>query len=441
MAKNITVEKLDPFECKIRQGGVKALRPCLSYEYEHWSQAQFGYKNKIKRQNLILKGGLFLTGWLPRVQEFCEKKGINLTVVDNTKGIITLPKSEKPKLEGITFRNDQLYALEQIRQNHRGIIKFPTASGKSIIACGIISMYPKAKALVLAHTKTIISQLREDIDKFGLTDRAEVTTVQSYRNKEVEDKYDIIIVDETHHAGNRNGMYANVLRQTLAPIRVGLTATAPNNQGNRLIMEGLFGPIIAELSIQEASSMGILAKPKIILKKIPYNSRIKQLRKYSDAYYYGIINNRARNRQVILDTKEALANGETVLILITNIEHGDNLVDMANRIYGLDLVFVQGKTEADLRTQVRHNLESKDTKCAIATAVFKEGFNVKSLDVVINAGGGKSELGTLQIIGRGLRKTDEKEEVKIIDYFDPSNRYLIDHFGHRLTLYFDNGWL
>ena len=48
---------------------------------------------------------------------------------------------------------------------------------------------------------------------------------------------------------------------------------------------------------------------------------------------------------------------------------------------------------------------------------------------------------TLQAIGRGLRKTDDKEFVKILDYFNPNPHYLIDHFGRRLGLYFRESWL
>jgi len=60
---------------------------------------------------------------------------------------------------------------------------------------------------------------------------------------------------------------------------------------------------------------------------------------------------------------------------------------------------------------------------------------------VFNAGGGKDELPVLQTIGRGLRRTDEKDKVIIYDFFDPSHPYLISHFGQRVTLYMDNGWL
>ena len=80
-------------------------------------------------------------------------------------------------------------------------------------------------------------------------------------------------------------------------------------------------------------------------------------------------------------------------------------------------------------------------KCVICTAVWKEGVNIPELNVVINAAGGKSELVTLQTIGRGLRKTENKSELIIYDFFDNSHHYLVDHFGHRFCLYSDMGWI
>jgi superfamily II DNA or RNA helicase len=77
----------------------------------------------------------------------------------------------------------------------------------------------------------------------------------------------------------------------------------------------------------------------------------------------------------------------------------------------------------------------------IATAVWKEGINIPSLDVVINAAGGKSEIQTLQSIGRGLRRTEEKLQVIVVDFFDATHKMLIAHFGERVSLYFDLGWM
>ena len=55
-------------------------------------------------------------------------------------------------------------------------------------------------------------------------------------------------------------------------------------------------------------------------------------------------------------------------------------------------------------------------------------------------GGGKEARKILQEIGRGLRKTDDKDHVEIIDFFNPSHKFLIEHFGMRFCEYLDNKW-
>jgi len=80
-------------------------------------------------------------------------------------------------------------------------------------------------------------------------------------------------------------------------------------------------------------------------------------------------------------------------------------------------------------------------KCIICTSVWKEGLNFPELNVVINAAGGKSEIMTLQALGRGLRVTEKKKFLIFYDIFDPSSRFTVEHFGERLCLYMDNNWI
>jgi superfamily II DNA or RNA helicase len=59
-----------------------------------------------------------------------------------------------------------------------------------------------------------------------------------------------------------------------------------------------------------------------------------------------------------------------------------------------------------MRVIIKNKLINKEVRCVIATTVWREGIDIPSLDCVINAAGGKSEIMTLQGVGRGLRKTD-----------------------------------
>ena len=97
-------------------------------------------------------------------------------------------------------------------------------------------------------------------------------------------------------------------------------------------------------------------------------------------------------------------------------------------------------TNSDEREEIRSSLNKSKYDCVISTSVWREGVDIPNLDCVINACGGKSEIMTLQAIGRGLRKTDDKEEVIIIDFLDPY-KYLALHTIQRLQIYVNSGWL
>ena len=126
--------------------------------------------------------------------------------------------------------------------------------------------------------------------------------------------------------------------------------------------------------------------------------------------------------------------------MIKEIDHGGNLMEVA-KIMGLkDILFIQGATKGEQRKEVKRALQSKEVKAVIVTVIWREGVNIPSLDCVVNAMGGKSEIATLQAIGRGLRTYKEKKEVEIVDFVD-CHKYLSQHFTMRLSIYLENNWL
>ena len=141
------------------------------------------------------------------------------------------------------------------------------------------------------------------------------------------------------------------------------------------------------------------------------------------------------------DALEDIGEGDSVLILIKELDHGRNIVDMAKRLFDFDITFVSGETGANVREDIRQEMINNERSCVVASAVFKKALDIPNLGSVINGAGGKVESGTIQAIGRGARRPEGKETFKIRDYFIPGNHYLVGHFGHRLVLFFKEGWI
>jgi len=103
-------------------------------------------------------------------------------------------------------------------------------------------------------------------------------------------------------------------------------------------------------------------------------------------------------------------------------------------------VFVRGESDSETREKIRLALDDKKILNVVATTVWSEGVNIPSLDCILFAGGGKSELALLQKLGRALRKTKQKTEATIIFPLD-SGKYLSEHCISGLKTFIEKGWI
>jgi len=465
----IDIEIVNNAFCRVNSYGKIALLPLLSFTAEYWKKGRFKKERQEYQKHVLhkVKGmWYFHRGLLSRIFSELDKSHIEYNVSGNGVGVG--PDSFVPKIKGIENREYQMNLVRKIRRNKRGVIRSATGSGKTVMQALVASTYRNGKVLVLAHTIDIVAQTVKRFKEYGLDvvtirgndsvteenfqHQVAVGTVQTLNNVMKNHEHpkfemllcvlknmDVVMVDECHHVSTISGSYARVLEFVDAPIRVGFTGTTPPKAEGIFALEGLLGPIIGELTIKEGELLGILAKPKVKLIKVPISTHVRALRIYHDVYQEGVVRNDVRNR-LIVDILEDNPD-KTALILVDKIEHGMELEAMAQEAVDYRIKFVHGGTKDEDRLITKDLLNSKLIPCAITTKIWKEGVDIPSLDIVINAAGGKSEISTLQFIGRGLRKTSEKDTVIIYDFFDPSHYYLISHFGERITLYMENNWL
>lgn len=460
----ITLKILDPVHTETNNEGKVNLNKCLSYEEFTWTRPKNKKKKKRRIEYMVYliqptfdHKWIFPTGLLPRAVKFMEDLGIPYQL----SGTLGTVEFDKAGIKGITFRPDQKRMIKAALTFGRGVLQAPPGSGKTICLLGILSAFKQEQILFLCHTLTLVSQFRENLVKWGFKDigvisgeektfgRIQLATIQSFSRidpRTYVNKYDVIFVDEAHHISSYKGQYAKVLQRSLAPVRLGVTATMPYKEEAKFALEGIIGPKLAELTIKEGNELGIIAKPIIKILDPPYIDGIEHVEgskdnlKYPEVYHAGIVDNLARNAMIVVTAKNLTEDNKSVLINVNRIEHGRILEEMGLN-YGINCKFIHGKSNDELRTEIKDALESKKIKCVIASTIFKEGVNIPSLDACVNAAGGKSEIATLQALGRGLRATKTKKVVLIIDFKDTSNVYLRRHFRARLKVYQKNGWV
>lgn len=207
-------------------------------------------------------------------------------------------------------------------------------------------------------------------------------------------------------------------------------------------LEGNIGPVIHTVSQDYLEQIGKLATPKIKIIRIPPDKSLSNYRKYTEVYDMAVVNNRIRNSIIADEIGNQVSMGNTCLVIVRILDHGENILStLINKYPQIRAFYAHGKTEAEEREIIRQALDHRTIDVAITSTIWKEGVDIPTLNVVINAAGSKSELFCLQVIGRGMRTSPGKTDFLIIDFFDPSSHYLVNHFGHRLSIYFEKGWM
>ena len=478
----------------------------LTYEKTWFQKQQYGGKHRTYTKCLCSKKGVFFTGFKDRISLLANSAGKEIKWNTPRYQRDTLPE-QVPRLDSIKLRDDQKDLIYKAITLQRGILIAPARYGKTITAGGIIKSLKGVRTLFLCHTKDLLYQTFEEFIKMGISP---ITLYGDGRKEGISprtlalhqtfskvdptsymDYFDLVIVDECHHISDLNGNYANILSQLLSPYRIGFTATVSPAKEKQLIMEGLIGPIIGEVSQEEALDKGIIAPARVRIVKLPDQNMVKNLTTYTDAYREGIVRNRIRNRRTMKIAQEYLEQDMTVLIIVRRVEHGFNIQEMFEKFLpqyyvpflcgGIDadtqkeIVRLKGKIKQyetvgeikgkrsiaqiqldldyyrDLTHKIKKNsgqrhtyrklLHEKKVKCIIVTTIWNEGVNIPSLNVLINAAGGKSETATIQAASRCLTAYEGKEYGIIVDFFDNNARWFIDHFGERIALYCEKGWM
>jgi superfamily II DNA or RNA helicase len=140
----------------------------------------------------------------------------------------------------------------------RGLVALPTGSGKTRLACAIMAGCA-APSLCLVPTRVLLHQWRGELERHyrgeigclgdgeRRIERVTVATFESaYRWMSVlGHRFGMLIVDEVHHFGT--GMRDEALEMSAAPLRLGLTATAPG-EAQLARLSGLVGPVVFQLA-------------------------------------------------------------------------------------------------------------------------------------------------------------------------------------------------
>ena len=421
------------------------------------------YKKKLwdgKIRLFNIKRKTLYAGLLDHVKEYFDQKEYEynvdcptdpLTIKDFQSFVrdIGVPDSIKP-------RDYQIEAVKHAAANSRSLLLSPTASGKSLIIYLLTRLYEE-KTLIIVPTTSLVYQMRDDFVSYGydidnihcimsgkekVSDKPVVISTWQSIHKESNNfyfPYKVIIGDEAH-LFKAKSLTSIMEKTTDVPYRFGFTGTLDGSYTNKLVLEGLFGPVKKVVTTKELMDADHLADMKVKCIGLNHSDEMKKAMKaatYQQEIEY-LCTSQKRNKFI---KGLALSSKGNTLVLFQMVEkQGRMLFDLIKE-NGRNVFYVDGRTKAEDREYVRKYAEENDNVIIVASyGVFSTGVNIKNLHNVIFASPSKSRVRNLQSIGRGLRKSSKKDKAVIYDIFDDiryrkRENYTYLHFKARLKIY------
>lgn len=461
MSETVRVEKLDEVFMRVHcdDGLAKDLHDFFSFTVPG---AKFmpSYKNRYwdgKVRLFSIKTNKIYIGLLPYVDEFCRERGFNFEGIQDVIGEKQRATEELHQfIEELNLpfspRDYQMEAFRTAVQYGRQLLLSPTASGKSLIIY-LLARYYNKKTIIIVPTTSLVEQMAKDFIDYGydkeickiysgqpVFDSAiTITTWQSFAKapKEVMQSFDVVVGDEAHlfKAQTLKGILEKM--RTTA-IRIGTTGTLDGSECHRLQLEGMFGPVKKVITSSQLMEEGTIAQISIQC-VILRHTRMKKM-SYQEEMDY-LVSNQQRN--MFITNLVGSLKGNTLVLFQYVEKHGQVLWELFNpmvsRMNGT-LHYVYGGTDTEDREQVREIVDSPKKKNNVILAsygTFSTGINIKKIDNVVFASPSKSRIRNLQSIGRGLRKAEGKDSMRLFDIADDlqCDNFTLSHLKERINTY------
>lgn len=227
-----------------------------------------------------------------------------------------------------------------------------------------------------------------------------------------------ILVHNCHHSSART-VQEIMLASDNAYWRYGGTATYAREDGEELVIQGLFGKKIVDISLSYLIKHNWLVPATVFFVPVVFKNML--YRSYPQIYNHCVINNEEVNKSVSDNAQYLASLGKSSLILVSKISHGKNIQKL---IPGS--LFLTGKDSSKKRNEAIDLMRKGKRKIMIATTLADEGLDIKNLDVVHMVGAGASVTRVPQRIGRVVRKSPGKK-YGIAIYYHYCVEYLYQH--------------
>ena len=344
---------------------------------------------------------------------------------------------------------ERLHAERILHGRWKNLVVAATGTGKTVIAAFDYKrtrpLLPTGSLLFVAHRAEILQQSRSVFrsvlrdpafgELFVAGDRPQegrhvFASVQSLARVDLArippDAWDAVVVDEFHHA--EAPTYRRLLEHLRPRLLVGLTAT-PERTDGLPILHWFGDRIAAELRLWEALDKHLLCPFQYFgiaddtdLGRIPWRSGRYDVASLENLY----TGDHARARLVAREVVDKVPDvaGMRALGFCASVAHAEFMADQFRRL-GIPAVAVSGGSTPEARQGALQDLRGQPrpgVNVVFTVDLFNEGVDLPEVDTVLFLRPTESVTVFLQQLGRGLRLSDGKDCLTVLDFIGVQHR-------------------
>lgn len=348
---------------------------------------------------------------------------------------------------------DKLDAERKVRNHYKNLVVAATGTGKTVISALDYKRFRKennqikCRLLFVAHREEILKQsmytFRSVLKDANFGDLFVgnykpdsidnlFVSIQTFNSKEFIEKtskdfYDYIIIDEFHHAAAPT--YQKLLEYYNPKILLGLTAT-PERMDGKSILKYFDNRIAAEIRLPEAIDKKLLCPfqyfgitDNVDLNELKWTAGGYDKNELSNVYSISPKYAEKRADMIVESTKKYVTDIDDVkgIGFCVSIKHAEFMSEYFNK-RNIKSMALSGKSSDEERKNAKNNLISGKVKFIFVVDIYNEGVDIPEINTVLFLRPTESLTVFLQQLGRGLRLSEGKECLTVLDFIGQANK-------------------
>lgn len=337
----------------------------------------------------------------------------------------------------VTLRDYQQKGINDLRNSYLNgkrapLYVLPTGGGKTVVFCNVAqTTASRAKrVLIIVHRIELLRQTSGKLYENGvehgiinpkftpnITASVQVASVQTLagriRKGKARTDYDLVIVDEAHHAVA--GTWKTILNALPPKSKIfGVTATPIRSDGTGLI--DIFDDLIIGPSVKFLIERGALVQPVVYApaEKLDLSAVKIKNGDYDPNDLENIVDNSVITGNAV-EYYRRLCNHKPAIVFCVSIKHAEHVAEEF-RAAGIRAQSIDGSMEDAQRRALINGLANGNVEVLVSCDIISEGTDIPVVAAAILLRPTQSLGLFLQQVGRALRPAPGKDRAIILDH-------------------------